>query len=915
MGVALKFEINMKIWGREVNFIFSNLLGGGYSGQIVFPEAISISDIILDVWENQLGQAKADFPFGDSFKLELESVMAVLKTTKQGDSIVMFDVQINGIILSIYFVKNKDKDEEATVFQVKPQKSIQIDTLPEVNTKLPNPIKTDISFYIASGSTSFTIESKKFNFNRGFAFDCLLDIPEVFSQSFNYTYAPKQQTPTARSVTSATPEDAESSNEKIKWKKVEKKIGSIATIHRIGLGYANKKVAILFDLDANFSVLQMSLIGLRLNLDLNYISYFKDFGSSNNKFGTVKKFIEDAVSIGLDGLGVGLETSAFTIAGLLARQKVVVQGKEYNQYIGGITIKTKSFTIIGLGAYGKIAGYQSFFLYAYLGVPIGGPPFFFVNGLAIGFGYNRQVKIPSIEGVADFPLVKIVMGSPQENQSFLGQMTQMIPMITEAFPPQKNHLFFAVGIKFTSFKLIDGFVLLLVSIGGKLRIDVLGLFVLAMPKEKPVAVIEVALKVTFIPEDGVLKVDGRITDNSFLFDKKAKLQGGFAFYAWFMDAEENGKFVPAGDFVLTIGGYHPSYKRPSYYPSVPRFGLNWRVNDKTTIKAQAYFALTATAVMAGGELSAVYKSGNLQASFKIWANFLIQWKPFYYDISIGIEFSVSYTCRIKILWKRISKTFSLSLGADLHIWGPEFAGKATLKCWLFKITIHFGASGSPSTQKLKKWSEFQSGFLPKPTEVISINILDGVVNTQNSTSTVNPTVNSKELAIKIDTSVPVSQMSFGDTKHLSVDNFGIYPVQSFNSAFSKLVITLKYNGGVRNDLLSHDFDISEKNYPAALWSQKDKLGLNENKKFINALSGTVLKSNLPEEASPFTVNVIPDFDITTINNGYNWGNPDYFSDNDKSFKDQITYGIFNETFDTEILDFKDFGYRATIKKI
>ena len=55
-----------------------------------------------------------------------------------------------------------------------------------------------------------------------------------------------------------------------------------------------------------------------------------------------------------------------------------------------------------------------------------------------------------------------------------------------------------------------------------------------------------------------------MSNDSYLFCRDARLTGGFAFYSWF-----KGEY--AGDFVLSVGGYHPQFQR-GHYPAVDRVG-------------------------------------------------------------------------------------------------------------------------------------------------------------------------------------------------------------------------------------------------------------------------------------------------------------------------------------------------------
>ena len=81
--------------------------------------------------------------------------------------------------------------------------------------------------------------------------------------------------------------------------------------------------------------------------------------------------------------------------------------------------------------------------------------------------------------------------------------------------------------------------------------------------------------------------------------------------------------------MLTLGGYSPHFDPPSYYPAVPRLGLNWQVTPELTITGDLYFALTSSAVMAGGGLSAVWQSGPIRAWFDVEADFLLVFEPFH----------------------------------------------------------------------------------------------------------------------------------------------------------------------------------------------------------------------------------------------------------------------------------------------
>jgi hypothetical protein len=212
----------------------------------------------------------------------------------------------------------------------------------------------------------------------------------------------------------------------------------------------------------------------------------------------------------------------------------------------------------------------------------------------------------------------------------------------------------------------------------------------------PLVSVELALKARFSTIEGVISVEARLTDNSWVLSRDCRLTGGFAFFLWF--AGEH-----SGDFVITIGGYHPRYTPPAHYPVVPRLGFNWRVSSSIYIKGEAYFALTPREVMAGGLLEAVYDSGDVRAWFRAWANMYIKWRPFWFEVEIGIAIGVSvdtWLGRVEI-----------ETGASLIVWGPEIGGEVTVDVWVISITIPFGADRVIPVEAIS-WDEFRTTLLP-----------------------------------------------------------------------------------------------------------------------------------------------------------------------------------------------------------
>ncbi|WP_447002265.1 DUF6603 domain-containing protein [Saccharothrix isguenensis] len=469
-----------------------------------------------------------------------------------------------------------------------------------------------------------------------------------------------------------------------RWFDVQRSFGPVY-FDRIGLSYRNKTVEFLLDAALTAAGLTVSLDGLTLGSPVDHFSPTFD----------------------VRGLGIDYRNETVEIGGALLRTTVTENGVSHDEYDGAALIKAEGFTVAALGAYTYVGDAPSLFVYAVLDAALGGPPFFYVTGLAAGFGYNRAIVVPPVTGVADFPLVTAAQNpQPITGAANPRQLVQdAIAKMRTSIPPTPGALFLAAGIKFQSFRIIDSFALVVADFGKRLELAVLGLSTVVAPTPEagtsvtPLAEMQLALKASFVPDEGFLGVIAQLTEASFLFSRNCHLTGGFAFYSWFSGEH-------AGDFVLSVGGYHPLFHPPANYPSVPRLGFNWHVDSQLMIKGDAYYALTPVALMAGVHLEAVWQSGNLRAAFMAGADFIVAWQPYFYDARAYVDINVSYTFEFFGTHK-----IEVDLGADLHLWGPEFAGTAHITLAIFSFDVAFGARTTRAPKPIG-WSTFHQSFLP-----------------------------------------------------------------------------------------------------------------------------------------------------------------------------------------------------------
>ncbi len=594
-----------------------------------------------------------------------------------------------------------------------------------------------------------------------------------------------------------------------KWLTLNKTIGPVH-FEKIGVQYQDSTLRLLLNVALSAAGLTLSVDGLGIGL---------------------KKF---EPSFELRGLGIDYKNDAVEIGGTFLR--TVTAGKP-DSYDGAAVIKTKQFALSALGSYTTLDGEPSLFIYAFVNYPLGGPAFFFITGLAAGFGYNRRLIAPSVENVAEFPLVKQAVGTQAKPKDVMDALRSL----QEHVPPNVGSIFLAVGVRFNSFKLIDSFALLTFEFGNNLAINLIGLSKAVVPtpdasKATPLAQVEIAWKATFNPDDGCLAIDARLTPNSYILSKDCRLSGGYAFYSWFTGPH-------AGDFVQTLGGYHPKFDVPAHYPKVPRLAFDWRVNNSLTIQGDAYYALTGSALMAGGHLEVLFREGELRAWLKLGADFLIAWKPYHYDASIYVSVGASYTFNINLLFTRVRVTISVDVGAHLHLWGPDFSGTARIDLSVISFTIAFGAGASQAPQPLENWSKFQGSFLPEPEQICSISVKDGLVRNIEAKGQEPErwVINPKQFSLVIDSAVPLKSVPAlgGDLNALANVNIGIAPMSSKEKLkkleTSTLSITItKTDGPVTSKL---KYSLIKKLVPAGLWGETSTPSLTGAKFLENVATG------------------------------------------------------------------------------
>lgn len=263
----------------------------------------------------------------------------------------------------------------------------------------------------------------------------------------------------------------------------------------------------------------------------------------------------------------------------------------------------------------------------------------------------------------------------------------------------------AAGVDVLSFELLKTRALLIVEFGEDFQISVAARSVFNLPQntDLPQFVnVELGLTATIHPSAGYMEFRASLTPGSFVLDRDCHLTGDFAMIKW------SGSNPHAGDFLVSLGGYHPAFKAPSYYPALKRLGFNWQYSDNIIIEGDAYFALTPIAAMAGGGLNLTFQSGDLKAWFLADTNIIVYWHPFHFDAEVDISIGVSYKLNLGFCSKEITD----ELSASVEVWGPPVGGRVHVSWWAIGFTVDFGESQTPSPDFT--WTDFRKTLPQNP---------------------------------------------------------------------------------------------------------------------------------------------------------------------------------------------------------
>lgn len=573
----------------------------------------------------------------------------------------------------------------------------------------------------------------------------------------------------------------ESSDERITWMRVDKQIRGFA-LEQIGFAFQDQMPYLYFDLSFSISFVRISVLGLYMAAD-------------------IPKF--DKIRAGLQGLGIFFQSPVLSIGGSF-------RAVSSQYYKGSVTFALAKWSLVANGIYQKDTDGEHIFAFAGVYVPVGGAACFYVTGLTLGFGMRYQMRMPDLDSLTDFPLLQML-----ENRTSIDP-DQALSELEQHLTRSVDSYFFNIGMQITSFGTMRTDVLIDVVVKPVFSLHILGRCTVNFPAKKEIVHAVVNFSAGYDDAEGALKIMAVLQTDSYLWEPECHLTGAFAVYTWLKGAH-------AHDFVLTIGGYAPLFEKIResqypHYPSVERVGINWILNEYVSVTGNAYVALTPSCLMAGGNLSLSFLDGKLKAWLVAYVDFLMQWKPWNYDLSLGVSIGASYRLDLGT----IHKTFQIELAASIHFWGPPFQGRAKIDWWIISFTISFGKSEKDGTRVT--FGDVEAMLAEKSTDVGSICQIRLVKGLLEQYSECEYVADSEDLRLEIHTQIPVSRLK----EMQNEDETAAFVIQAQKQLFvlpmgegicliSDLEIRVKRDSG---QAFSMQTEAIYENVPYALWGEK-----------------------------------------------------------------------------------------------
>ncbi len=293
---------------------------------------------------------------------------------------------------------------------------------------------------------------------------------------------------------------------------------------------------------------------------------------------------------------------------------------------------------------------------------------FKLTGIGGLFGLNRTAKVDVLRG----GLKAKTLDSVLFPENPVRDAPRIISNLRSVFPPKrKQFLIGPVGlIEWGVGKIFTIDLGLVLEFPSPSRLLLLGQLKARFPSEKKTLI---RINLDFLGEinfsEATILLDASLYDSRLL---------NFVFTG---DAALRMRFREDPLFILSVGGLHPSFRRPDRFPSLERIAISLSKKKNPRVRLEAYLAITSATYQYGARLDIFVKASGFSVEGFLGFDVLIDWSTGQFEAIFGAGVTLKFRGRT-LLGVYLDATLAGPSNLRVH-------GKAKFKIWRFSFTKSF----------------------------------------------------------------------------------------------------------------------------------------------------------------------------------------------------------------------------------
>ncbi|MBE7173191.1 MAG: hypothetical protein INR73_21635 [Williamsia sp.] len=341
---------------------------------------------------------------------------------------------------------------------------------------------------------------------------------------------------------------------------------------------------------------------------------------------------------------------------------------------------------------------------------------FFLNGLGGMLGIHRTVNINALrEGVKNDAIEHIMFP-----ENIVANMNTLLPQLKSIFPVKKDQFMIGLMAKITWGvpALVSVEFGLAIEFSHPTRLAILGVLKVVLPNEKaPLLQLQVNFAGVIDFEEGSLSFDASLYNSRIL---SFTLEGDMALRL---------NWGATKGFLLSVGGFHPSFTPPSQLnvPALKRLTLTI-LSGNPKLVLTAYLAVTSNTVQFGARIDFLFKVAFVKVVGFLGFDVLFQFSPF--------KFIAHIFAGLAVKW---GDTVLFAIKLDFQLAGPtpwNARGVASFTVLLIPVSVNFNITWGQA----KAVTDPAVALLPKIKEALNqdANWSTGLPKQQSSLITLAP---------------------------------------------------------------------------------------------------------------------------------------------------------------------------------